>query len=237
MTNFIRFLINIFDFFTQKKIFGVIHKELGSKLPVFVDVGSHMGEYIIQLVKRFNVEKIYAFEPNPTIFKKLSKNVRNKRNIEIFDIGVGHLNEKKILHQNIESSSSSIYPLNINSKYYKKKFIILNFLNLKKISKPIEIDLIKLEDFLNNKKIIQVDLLKIDAEGSEFNVLKGLNKSIKKVKLIHLEHHFDDMIIKNYKLTDIHEYLLNNNFEKIFKIKMKFRKSFEYIYKNKFLVN
>ena len=237
MTNFIRFLINIFDFFTQKKIFDVIHKELGSKLPVFVDVGSHMGEYIIQLLKRFNVQKIYAFEPNPTIFKKLSKKVRNKKNIEIFNVGVGHLNEKKILHQNIESSSSSIYPLNINSKYYKKKFIILNFLNLKKISKPIEIDLIKLEDFLNNKRIIQVDLLKIDTEGSEFNVLKGLNKNIEKVKLIHFEHHFDDMIIKNYKLTDIHEYLLNNNFEKIFKIKMKFRKSFEYIYKNKFMVN
>jgi len=41
------------------------------------------------------------------------------------------------------------------------------------------------------------------------------------------------MIIKNYKLSDIHEYLLNNNFEKIFKIKMKFRKSFEYIYENR----
>ena len=77
MTNFIRFLINIFDFFTQKKIFDVIHNELGSNLLVFVDVGSHMGEYIIQLLKRFNVQKAYAFEPNPTIFKKLSKNVRN----------------------------------------------------------------------------------------------------------------------------------------------------------------
>ena len=81
MINFIRFLINIFDFFTQKKIFDVIHKELESKLPVFVDVGSHMGEYIIQLLKRFNVEKIYAFEPSPTIFKKLSKNVRKVRNV------------------------------------------------------------------------------------------------------------------------------------------------------------
>ena len=237
MTNFIRYLINIFDFFTQKKIFNVIHKELGSKLPVFVDVGSHMGEYIIQLLKKFNVEKIYAFEPSPTIFKKLSENVKNIRNIKTYNVGVGHLNIKQILHENIESSSSSINPLNINSKYYKKKFFILNFLNLKKISRPVEIEVIKLENFLNDKKIDSIDLLKIDTEGSEFNVLKGLNKSINKVKLIHLEHHFDDMIIKNYKLTDIHEYLINNNFKKIFKIKMKFRKSFEYIYKNKFLVN
>ena len=237
MTNFIRFLINIFDFFTQRKIFNVIHKELGSKLSVFVDVGSHMGEYIIQLLKRFNVEKIYAFEPSPTIFKKLGNNVRKVKNIKIYNLGAGNLNTKQILNENIESSSSSINPLNIHSKYYKKKFFLLNFLNLRKISRPVEIEVIKLEDFLNNEKIENIDLLKIDTEGSEFNVLKGLNKSINKVNLIHLEHHFDDMIIKNYKLTDIHEFLINNNFKKIFKIKMKFRKSFEYLYKNKTLVN
>ncbi len=40
------------------------------------------------------------------------------------------------------------------------------------------------------------------------------------------------MIIKKYKFTDIHNLLKKNNFEKVFKIKMKFRKSFEYIYKN-----
>ena len=56
---------------------------------------------------------------------------------------------------------------------------------------------------------------------------------IKDVYLIHLEHHFDDMIIKNYTLTDIHNFLKINKFKKIFKIKMKFRKSFEYIYMNK----
>ena len=40
------------------------------------------------------------------------------------------------------------------------------------------------------------------------------------------------MIIKKYKFTDIHNLLKKNNFKKVFKIKMKFRKSFEYIYKN-----
>ena len=223
MTNFVRFLINIFDFFTQKKVFDVILNELGSNLLVFVDVGSHRGEYIIQLLKRFNVQKIYAFEPNPTIFKKLSKKVRNKKNIEIFNVGVGHLNEKKILHQNIESSSSSIYPLNINSKYYKKKFIILNFLNLKKISKPIEIDLIKLEDFLNNKKIIKVDLLKIDTEGHEREVLEGASSMIreKKIKYILLEFHLSKMY-QNYDIKDLENFLDNSNFKLLKKYKFPF---------------
>ena len=52
------------------------------------------------------------------------------------------------------------------------------------------------------------------------------------INLIHFEHHFDDMIIKNYNLSEIHDHLRNNNFEKAFKVKMKFRKSFEYIYEN-----
>ena len=43
------------------------------------------------------------------------------------------------------------------------------------------------------------------------------------------------MIIKNYNLSEIHDLLRNNNFEKVFKVKMKFRKSFEYIYENKTL--
>ena len=40
------------------------------------------------------------------------------------------------------------------------------------------------------------------------------------------------MIIKNYNLSNIHNYLGKYKFQKILKIKMKFRKSFEYIYKN-----
>ena len=41
------------------------------------------------------------------------------------------------------------------------------------------------------------------------------------------------MIIKNYKFGDIHQILKKYGIEKIFKTKMLFRKSFEYIYENK----
>ena len=41
------------------------------------------------------------------------------------------------------------------------------------------------------------------------------------------------MLIKEYNLSDIHNYLIKNNFYKILKCKMKFRKTFEYIYCNK----
>ena len=38
------------------------------------------------------------------------------------------------------------------------------------------------------------------------------------------------MLKKSYTLTNIHKLLVNNNFEKVFKLKMNFRKAFEYIY-------
>ena len=81
-----------------------------------------------------------------------------------------------------------------------------------------------------------MDFIKVDTEGFEFNVLLGLGSEIKKVKFILFEHHYDNMLIKNYKFADIHRLLQENGFRKIFKTKMPFRKSFDYIYKNKKII-
>ena len=90
-----------------------------------------------------------------------------------------------------------------------------------------------MKNIWKKKKISQIDLLKIDTEGYELKVLKGLKDSIKKVSMIIFEHHYDDMILKDYTFGDIHDLLIKNGFQKIFKIKMPFRKSFDYIYTKK----
>ena len=41
------------------------------------------------------------------------------------------------------------------------------------------------------------------------------------------------MILKNYTLRDVNKYLENAGFEKIFKLKMPLRRTFEYIYANR----
>ena len=109
----------------------------------------------------------------------------------------------------------------------------MNFLNLKKVSEKIKIKVIRLENYLKKEKIKKIEILKIDTEGYEYQVLKSLGDNIKNIQLVHFEHHYDDMIIKEYKFKDIHNFLTLNGFTKIFKIKMNIRKSFEYIYKNK----
>jgi len=60
-----------------------------------------------------------------------------------------------------------------------------------------------------------------------------MNSLFKIIDYILFEHHYDNMLIKNYKFADIHRLLQENGFRKIFKTKMPFRKSFDYIYENK----
>ena len=85
---------------------------------------------------------------------------------------------------------------------------------------------------MDDNSINSIDILKIDTEGYEFNVIKGAEIKIKKIKLVYFEHHFDDMLIKNYNFSDINDFLTKNGFKKVYKSKMPFRKSFEYIYEN-----
>ena len=115
----------------------------------------------------------------------------------------------------------------------KEKKNILNIFNREKYilkSEIIKIETLKNE--LNKYDLKHIDILKIDTEGFEFDVIKGAEESLKLVNFILFEHHYDQMIIKNYKFSQINQYLRKLNFKKIIKLKMPFRKTFEYIYVN-----
>ena len=234
MINLIKFGLSLFDYFTEKKILIQLKKIFWEKEPILViDIGAHKGEFISFINKNFKIKKAYCFEPNPKVFKILKEKYNLNNKIELFNSGASNDSGNIFFNENIESSSSSINELNKNSNYYKKKFFLLNFLNSNEVTKKIQIQVVTLSEFIIENKINTIDLLKIDTEGYEFQVLQGLKDKINNIHLLHFEHHFDDMIIKDYKLTHIHNLLTKNGFEKKFKIKMKFRKSFEYLYENK----
>ena len=116
--------------------------------------------------------------------------------------------------------------INFESQYFKKKI----FLNLKKNFTVSQIKQIKLSEYIKKKFINKIDFMKIDTEGYELEVLKGLENDIKKVNCVLFEHHYDNMINKGYRFSDINNLLLKNDFKQVLKLKMYFRKTFEYIY-------
>jgi len=236
---FIKVLLNFFDKISQKKILKILRNIFTDKINFIIDVGSHHGETIFFLDKHFKYKKIYAFEPslfNYLLLKKKVSSLKKDSKIILSNRGIGIKSEKKILVQSTDSSSCSYCSINKDSKYFLKKIKLFNF-NKNKIANTEKTQTISLNLFIKMNKIKHIDYLKTDTEGFELNVLKSLKGFINQIRLIHFEHHYDNMYIKNYKFTHIHNYLLNNNFTQIYKLKMFFRKSFEYLYINNLFLN
>jgi FkbM family methyltransferase len=232
-------ILNIFDFFHQRRIIKYLHKKGFKSFDNILDVGAHKGESINLFLSNFKTKTIYSFEASPTTFKILLDKIDYFRNkfksskIIIEKYAIGAVKKKVLLKQLKESSSSTIRNLNENSKYFKKKLFFLQGDKKDPFFKEIEVEQITLSDYLTKHDIGNVDLLKIDTEGYEFEVLIGAKDVLSKISIVLFEHHYDDMITKNYKFSDIHNLLLTNQFTQLYKSKMPFRKTFEYIYLNK----
>ena len=228
-----KLFLSFFDSFNKKKVSNFLTKKNNGKIAALIDVGSHHGESINFFKKNFLVKKIFAFEADKESFNILKKNTEKLSGLKIFNIAIGDNNGFVNFKKHYDSESSTVVEINKNSNYYKKKNFYLNFFNFKKSIFPEEkIKICRLDNIIDSNEFKSIDLLKIDTEGYDFHVIKGLGKLIKKVKYIYFEHHFHDMLKKDYKFTDVDNFLKNNNFKKEFKTKMFFRKTFEYIYTN-----
>ena len=234
--NIIRFILNLFDFFYQKKIINFFKKN--SDLKNIVDVGGHAGETVEMFLKNFCLNNIFSFEPSQKNFRVLSSNLLNFKKkysstkIALFNYGLGEKNCQTYINNTLESSSSTINSINKKSKYYKKKLKYFMTSDELYVSKRELIEIKTLDSFIVSENINCIDLLKIDTEGYELKILSGVSKNFKIIKYIYFEHHYDNMIDKGYVFSDIHSLLKEYDFKQVFKIKMPFRKTFEYIYKN-----
>ena len=142
-------------------IFGLLEKKLKTfKRDTCLDVGASFGYHSIYFSKYF--KKIIAFEPNPDTFTLLKFNTKNFKNINIVNKGL--LNRKCRLK--LFTTSFNIGGSSIEKNFFKNK-------------KFHKAEFIKFDNFGFREKI---SMIKIDTEGSELKVLKGLDKTITKYK-------------------------------------------------------
>ena len=237
-----KFLFNLLIFLAdinhKKKIISFFKIKLKNKPINIIDVGAHKGETVNLFSKNLNLKSIVCYEASQKNFMYLTSFEKKKLNFEIkiYNIALGAIEKEMDFFQTSESSSSTFCKIDFNSNYFKRKKRILDFFNKGNyIVDKQKIKLFTLENEFRKLDYDKIDILKIDTEGFEFDVIIGAKNDINKVKYIYFEHHFDSMILKNYKFSQINEYLKKYNFKKMFKIKMPFRKTFEYIYENKSL--
>lgn len=214
--NFIIKLINVFDLYTERKIFLKLNQLLGKDIKQVIDVGAHQGEFIVKLSKFFNIKNALSFEPNPKVFKILNNktnDLQNKNILKTINLAIGENSKTEILNVNLDSSSSSINKLNEESNYFIRKYRVLNFFKNKKITKPVQIRVEKLSDILNKYEVNEIDLLKIDTQGFEPEVLKGFESKLSTVKVVLCELMFYDFYDRSLSFSDIEKFLLPFGFK------------------------
>jgi len=221
------------DYFSQRKNIKYLKKKLGNKIDIMIDVGANIGESILEFNKNFEIKKIYSIEPDPNSYHEIKKN--NFKNVDVLNFALSDTEGNDKLKIGYLSSMSTINKINYGSFYTKVKCFVIWMINRKFAIYKNEIVIKKrrLDNLINELKIDIVDLIKIDTEGHEFNVIKGLGDKIHNVKIILFEHHEDSSIIKNYTFKEVENYLEFRNFFQLSKTKMKLRKTYEFIYINK----
>ena len=166
------------------------------KLPqksTVIDIGAHIGSFSLGAASKFRQSRIFCFEPSPSNYLILKKNIElnNSKNIFASNKAVTSNGEKvKIYISSVNSAANSIYAP-------KKNFI--------------EAQSITLERIFNSNKIKKCDFLKMDCEGAEYDII--LNAPIwilSKIGIMVIEYHNPEYIgIK------INEYTLNNLVRKL----------------------
>ena len=149
---------------------NLISKLLGEKKLVALDVGAHGGFFNANIFsKKYNFFfDLIAVEPIPDEAKKLEN-----KNYKVISKGLWSENCKKKLYiLGKRPGSSSMYKPNpeVLSLYdFKEKdFSIFD------ITDEIDIECTTIKESLDKFKVNNLDLLKIDTQGSELEILKGM---------------------------------------------------------------
>lgn len=162
---------DLINYGTYEKFEAYLLHTLSKKITSFVDVGANVGFYTISVAKINQKCTIYSFEPNLNVFSRLKEN-----------ISINHLGAKI----NLFNTGLGVRE-NFNEEFFVPKFTGTGGGSLKNLHpeegepEKISIQLTTLDSTLKSK---QIDLIKIDVEGNEFDVIAGAMKTILKSKPI-----------------------------------------------------
>jgi len=140
---------------------------------IVVDVGANIGLHTLNMARIVgNTGRVFAFEPDPSNFEILEKNVKinNYQNIILEQKAVGDKNGRTTLYQSDHPGMHRIFP------------------QTKQAKGQVQVELTSLDKyFIDSNLADKINFIKIDVEGLEFSVLKGMKnilKNNKKIKIL-----------------------------------------------------
>ncbi len=134
-----------------------------------LDVGANKGNYALLLLTSTN-SKVISFDPLPKAFKSLEDIRTNYRDrFECFNVGIADQETYLKLHFGEEDSEFASFSAEVNNIGH------VGSINVN----TMDVKVITLDNFLSERNEGEIDLIKIDTEGYEYEVLKGAAKTIR----------------------------------------------------------
>ncbi len=176
----------------------VIRKLLKTNTPVILEVGSHYGEDSLKFLKSFPKAELYCFEPDPRnthIMRKyandnrihLSEVALSDSDCDEVDFYLSHLadfDKEKMFNK---------YHWIPRREYLELKLNRSGASSLKHNSSIDCLDVVKvrtakLDSWMKDRQIEQIDLLWIDVQGAEREVIEGARESLCKTRYVWIEY-------------------------------------------------
>jgi FkbM family methyltransferase len=182
---------------------------------IVVDVGAHMGKYTIIASKRVGANgKVIAIEAHPGNYEMLNRNIKlnGLTNVTTLNYAVYSKESKIKLFLPDEESGYTMHH-SVMFNYLSSKYPLQG----KDNEKFIEVNANTLDNLLQKNGIPQVNWIKIDVEGAEFEVLKGSADILSISKDISL-------LIEVHNPSDIDHYKQIMDFLKPYNFKIEFEK-------------
>ena len=132
-----------------------------NKNDIVVDIGACVGAFTYKILSK-NPKQIYCLEPDSRFIPTLKNNVEKYPNVTIIPKGISNKDGKSL----------------VSGLYNPDNIFIHNNVS--------EIDSIKFNTFVNQNNIKQIDFLKVDCEGGEYDIftidnLVWIKQNVKKI--------------------------------------------------------
>jgi len=138
---------------------------------VVIDIGSHIG--IVSSFIANKVKQVFSYEPVPENYRMLLKNL-----------------ELNGLSGKVRAFNSAVSGRNGKLRIFLSKDMTCSHSAYGNGKESIEVPAVSLKDVFDSNGIKECELLKIDAEGSEYEMLYGLPQSyFKGIRRISIEYH------------------------------------------------
>ncbi|WP_460208152.1 FkbM family methyltransferase [Scytonema sp. NUACC21] len=193
------------EIFTEQQYIG--HSIVINEGDCIFDIGANIGLFSLYVNSLQENVKIYAFEPIPETFAVLedNKHLHSLDNMLIFNYGLSSENNSEkvfTFYPNMAGSSTtkpgdvlaepnSVVPEVVIEDLFEEFF---------QEEKQVKCEVRTLSSVIDELGINSIDLLKIDVEGEEYEVLKGIeDKDWSKIKQIVAEVHDKDGRLEKVK--------------------------------------